>query len=659
MAEFKIQTLPEEEAIEQIVETVKQAETGAAPFALVLGSGFSHGLVPTARELVEESLPLWVASLRNNEPFEQLRMGSADQRNSIARTFWQRFVEQHANRALVLPLGSVTGLPEDYAAAYKAAFDPHYFGAVGEPAQARKFQRALMRLDQTRLNAAHFLLASLLGVQPGKSRRNELFKARAAFCRLILTTNFDPFLQTALQTVNRLYFMSDTPELGVSDEILDDQTDAIHLVYLHGSIHRRSQAATDEDIKTLKEKNARTLAPVLKRHGVIVLGYSGWDDAIVEALAACDRFDHRLYWCGRESNPLVKGAFGPRVADILRKPATLYLKISSAGHFMAQLCTRLVDGLPRLLGNPIGQLREMLETIDLKELEPIAAPVSAGSHSPQPLDGRSNPDVFVRAQRAAIERLIQAEQVFLGGSRAVEAPQQDRPGQIKTEAQLADLRSQALRLLSSALVADALGNYEESLKLCTEALGLDDLQAAERAELLIIRGLAFYSRGRTDEAVTDWTKVIELPDAPVAQVAHALVSRGITWGQKGDTDKALADYSRVIEQLPDAPVAQVARALANRGWENYKRNAYSAFLADTESALHKNPELDYAAFNLGLALLVVGRDAEALVAYRRAAERFPNRIETDGLYDLAEAQKSWLTEDRAKPVIQLLRSLKT
>ena len=63
-----------------------------------------------------------------------------------------------------------------------------------------------------------------------------------------------------------------------------------------------------------------------------------------------------------------------------------------------------------------------------------------------------------------------------------------------------------------------------------------------------------------------------------------------------------------------------------------------------------------AALNLGLALLVCGRDAEALVAYRKTTERFSKAIEMNGLIDLAEAQKSWLAEARAKPVIQLLRS---
>ena len=83
----KIRSLSEEEALEQIIETIHQAETSAAPFALVLGSGFSHGLVPTALELVTESLPLWMKSLKDNEPFESLSQLSADQRLGIARTF--------------------------------------------------------------------------------------------------------------------------------------------------------------------------------------------------------------------------------------------------------------------------------------------------------------------------------------------------------------------------------------------------------------------------------------------------------------------------------------------------------------------------------------------------------------------------------------------
>jgi len=709
VAEPKIQSLAEEEAIDEIVETVRLAAQGRAPFALVLGSGFSQGLVPIVREIVGEILPLWMKSLKEHQSFEAQKEIPHDQRAEIVRNFWSEFIKRNASRGLVLPLDPQTGLPEIYSDAYKAVFTPEYFGAVGEPFQARRFQRALMQLDKPRLNAAHFLLASLIGVQPGKSRGSNSFKFSAAFSRLILTTNFDPFLQTALQAVNRLYFMSDTPELGVGDEIFDDETDAIHLVYLHGTVHRRSQAATDEDIKALKEKNARTLAPVLERHGVIVLGYSGWDDAVVEALAACDRFDHRLYWCGRESDPLAKGAFGPRVPDILHKPSALYVRTTGAGHFMAELCGQLVNGLPRLLDNPIGQLREMLETIDLQELKNLGTAHPVASNTPQLIDIASNTEAFAQAQELTLQRLREVEQVFLFRGQSVppaketETPQpvvstptEQRDGRVITPS-TAGSKRQIQQLLSSARVAAALGNHAETLKLCKEALKLAPIEPADIADLWLLQAGAHYFLGDQDEAISnlsqiaklpsapveqlakalynrgvvwgqkgdtekelaDYTRLIdELPGAPVEQVAAALRNRGLIWGEKGDTEKALADFTRLIDQLPGAPVDQVAIALGNRGWTSYSRGDIAAFLADTEAAVNKLPSLDFVAFNLGLALLAEGRDAEALQAYRDAGARFPESIDINGLADLDEARKKWLGDERADPVIQLLQSLK-
>jgi cytochrome c-type biogenesis protein CcmH/NrfG len=46
---------------------------------------------------------------------------------------------------------------------------------------------------------------------------------------------------------------------------------------------------------------------------------------------------------------------------------------------------------------------------------------------------------------------------------------------------------------------------------------------------------------------------------------------------------------------------------------------------------------------LGLALLANDRDADALDAYRRAGERFSEKIENLGLFALNEAKKKWLS----------------
>ena len=689
-----IKSLTEEDAIDRIVETVMTASPGHAPFALVIGAGFSRGLVPTARELVTDALPLWITALRTGQPLETLRAQPAAARAETARVFWKEFCEANAGCGLELRLDSHTGLPEDYAAAYKACFDPNYQRAVGEPATARRFQREFMRLDRPRLNAAHFLLASLLGVQPGRSRPSELFKARAAFCRLILTTNFDPFLQTALQSANRLYFMSDTPELGVSDEIFDDPNDAIHLVYLHGTVHRRLQAASEQDIENLKQRNARTLRPALRRRGVIVLGYSGWDDVIVEALTECDGFDHRLYWLGLKPDPLAPGAYGPRVAEVLRKPAAYYVQTTGAGPFMAKLCTRLVNGLPRLLENPIAQLRELLEAIDLKGLEDLAAMESSAEKPSLMAESRNAANSFVQAKESALDRLREAEKVFLGESIGAESEGAPAQGADKEAGEEVAIARRVEQLASAAGLAAQLGKNDEAIALYTKALEVPGIDDATAMQVRLSRGVAYYFAKRLREAVQDFTVVSEskeaesgkralalvnravaqgrlgetekqiedygavlaMPDAPAEQRAKALVNRGVAWRRLGETGKAIEDYDAVIA-MSDAPDTRRASALNNRGWMRYTEGDYTAFERDIRAAMEADPSLSGAKFNYGLALLALNRDAEALEAYGRAAAETIEGID-EVINDLHVARASWLSEERAAPVLTLLEKIR-
>ena len=80
MGDPSIKTLSETDALDRIVDTVKRAGRGEAPFALVLGSGFSSGLVPTARELVREDLALWVKSQKEGRPFDSFKEAPSSER---------------------------------------------------------------------------------------------------------------------------------------------------------------------------------------------------------------------------------------------------------------------------------------------------------------------------------------------------------------------------------------------------------------------------------------------------------------------------------------------------------------------------------------------------------------------------------------------------
>jgi hypothetical protein len=104
------------------------------------------------------------------------------------------------------------------------------------------------------LNAAHFFLASLLQLQ----QTGRLWQIRAS-CRTIFTTNFDTLLQYALQLVDVLYCLTDRPERGLAPSDFPEDEPYIQLVYTHGSILRHNTASTNEELRTLSEKNAEVL----------------------------------------------------------------------------------------------------------------------------------------------------------------------------------------------------------------------------------------------------------------------------------------------------------------------------------------------------------------------------------------------------------------
>jgi hypothetical protein len=58
---------------------------------------------------------------------------------------------------------------------------------------------------------------------------------------------------------------------------------------------RHNPANTDDEIGRLRELNATMITPWLEQRGVVVIGYGGWDDGIMDALAACHRFARGLY----------------------------------------------------------------------------------------------------------------------------------------------------------------------------------------------------------------------------------------------------------------------------------------------------------------------------------------------------------------------------
>lgn len=264
-------------------------------FVLVVGAGFSTPVVPMVDALVKEWIGRYDAGggMQDGEgtdlPWRAARRRSA--------AFWRAFNE-HAAAAGAPPIElGAQGLPADPADAYQRLFDERVTGRLVAPAAGRHYAEAFLRYvlapgsehgngltgiarseTGAPVNRAHRELAVLLSAQ-----QRGRWPGLRPFCRTLMTTNFDSLLLAALAAESVLPIVSDRPERGFDQAMFDPPGGPVHIVHLHGSVLRGNPASTPGELGALEQCNAEVLATQLAERSVLVLGHSGWRDAVVRA----------------------------------------------------------------------------------------------------------------------------------------------------------------------------------------------------------------------------------------------------------------------------------------------------------------------------------------------------------------------------------------
>lgn len=265
--------------------------------------------------------------------------------------FWAEFNEAAAEHGLPVVAVDGRGLPEDPGGAYQYLFtyeganalfaltepDERRLSFVEQLQQRREARSANQKRQEPQDAGERFIKGFLRYVMDigseagyGSTGRSDLNPANVylsalleaqqtglgwntrAFCRTILTTNFDTLLQNSLQMVNLLYAITDRPEKGLDrSEFAEDET-VIHLVYTHGSILRHNPASTTTELGQLSEQNVSVLRNYLESRDIITIGYSGWSDGLMAALRLCNPRGHYVYCCDVRPDP------PPNIAEFLR-----------------------------------------------------------------------------------------------------------------------------------------------------------------------------------------------------------------------------------------------------------------------------------------------------------------------------------------------------
>jgi NAD-dependent SIR2 family protein deacetylase len=314
----------------------------------LLGAGASAAAgIPTAWDMIWEFKQQLYVSQRRVSPKQV-----ADLANPAVRRELQVFIDGIGN----LP---PPGAPDEYAALFEAVY----------PSEADRRTYIASKVSGAKPSYGHVALATMM---------------RSGRVRLVWTTNFDPLIADGCAKV-----YGGTGQLtivaietgGIGRHVIDEGRWPVE-VKLHGDFRSRRLKNTGDE---LREQDARLRALLIdscSRWGLVVTGYSGRDDSIMDTLeAALERdasFPSGLFWLHRGEDPPL-----PRVQRLLAAAAGMG-----------------VDGGLVPIENFDETLRDLVRLapdLDIKVLDELASERRIWSPAPSPARDRGFPVVRLNA----------------------------------------------------------------------------------------------------------------------------------------------------------------------------------------------------------------------------------------------------------------------
>lgn len=251
------------------------------------------------------------------------------------------------------------GAPDEYAALFEVVY----------PAEADRRAYMDAKMTGAQPSYGHLALAALM---------------KAGLCQMAWTTNFDAMVADACAQVYKrtgplTTVALDRPEQAA--ELIGDARWPIE-IKLHGDFRSRRLKNTSDELRHQDARLRQLLVDSCRRHGLVVVGYFGRDDSVMDALEEAleteGAYPAGLFW-------LHRGEHEPheRVAQLLSGAAdggveASLVRVENFDEAMRDV-TRLLDGL------------------DVSVLDDFAAARRRWSGAPRPSGGRGFPVVRLNA----------------------------------------------------------------------------------------------------------------------------------------------------------------------------------------------------------------------------------------------------------------------
>lgn len=257
-------------------------------------------------------------SMQANPGMYALLLGSGTSRSASIPTGWEMVLDLAETLARLQ--GEDAGLDPESWYRTKYARDPDYgelINAIGRTATERQqILRSYFEPNDSDREQGLKL--------PTEAHRAIAKLIRDGFCRVVVTTNFDRLLETALEAEGVI------PTVIASADALDGALPLVHqrccIIKLHGDyLDSRIRNTTDE-LASYDPRMDRVLDQVLDQFGLIICGWSAqWDLALRSAIERSPTRRFTVYWAVRESLTLE----AERLAT-LRSAVTVQIKDADA-----------------------------------------------------------------------------------------------------------------------------------------------------------------------------------------------------------------------------------------------------------------------------------------------------------------------------------------
>lgn len=314
----------------------------------LLGAGASASAgIPTAWDMVWEFKQRLFVSQRRVSP-----SAVSDLSSPLIRAQLQEHIDSSGN----MPSRDS---PDEYAALFEAVY----------PAEADRRAYLDAKMRGAKPSYGHLALATMM---------------RAELTRLVWTTNFDPLVADACAkiygTTGPLTTVAlDAPALA--EQLVGEGRWPIE-IKLHGDFRSRRLKNTGDELRHQDTRLRQVFVDCCRRFGLVVAGYSGRDDSVMDALEEAleheGAFPVGLFWLHRgESLPL------PRVQRLLQRCA-------DAGIEAALVPIENFDEI-------LCDLLRLIEGLNTEVLESFASERRRWTGAPRPKGGRSWPVVRLNA----------------------------------------------------------------------------------------------------------------------------------------------------------------------------------------------------------------------------------------------------------------------